>query len=752
MLHYRTQPGQLHTTRLDVRVVREGVVLVRASNDTLADSHGTIIPIEPLMRDWLPGFLQHRTISSQHALDLRGIQGQAQIGMARRVDFAPQLEVEVRVDDPATLALIESGRITGASLEFVPLAWEPVLREDGTTHTVFRQFSSQPEHCGLSLVDIPSVPDADILAVRGMLPNWAFAVVDPRVLNGEITDATTMQALRWFPHHDPVTHAVQDNAVEDAIRALDGDITVPDAASLTAEQVKQRARDHLNRHRMPALRANTRGPQRAWEGNMNRWIQARIAQLEAEGVTTADATTQALSEFNALPVDVRARIEQPTAPTQTVRIEVVNLRADEPASDAASAGDAQPPASDAPAVDAAPAQPDDVETRARQIVREELAQLPEAPMGAVAGRFLARADVRAERNLENVLNEVLFRSVVPQMRGAQPTAEQRQEIDNILRHARIDTRALTIEGNGTVIYNELARQFTVRPQPEVVFRNHMRALPMNGTKKQTFPKFDGSSFTFQWNRSSTVGGGSTSAITNSDGTTDTFDIEVTELNGATVLPESFLAFNAQGPSIVQDVILPSLRNAAQREEDKQFFLSDGTHPRPNTFRGLKNIAGVTVVAPGANGDPFTLDVLTAMIRALPNRYRQNPERLAFYVSVRAGDDIGDILAARLTSGGDAWIEKYANVPGPLPVFELRRIPVYAVPALPENETQGTSTDCSTAYLVHRDIPVIGDGLTIRIRPYQMPDFVQRLEVQEFVGLGYQWPDAIVRRAGIRPKA
>jgi len=48
--------------------LREGVVLLRASNDTIADSFGTTITVEALMRDWWEGYRQHRTVSLQHNL------------------------------------------------------------------------------------------------------------------------------------------------------------------------------------------------------------------------------------------------------------------------------------------------------------------------------------------------------------------------------------------------------------------------------------------------------------------------------------------------------------------------------------------------------------------------------------------------------------------------------------------------------------------------------------------------------------
>jgi hypothetical protein len=57
-----------HRIPLQLRQLRQGVVLVRASNDTVADEYGTTITVEALMRDWWEGYRQHRTVSLQHNL------------------------------------------------------------------------------------------------------------------------------------------------------------------------------------------------------------------------------------------------------------------------------------------------------------------------------------------------------------------------------------------------------------------------------------------------------------------------------------------------------------------------------------------------------------------------------------------------------------------------------------------------------------------------------------------------------------
>ncbi|GIW38249.1 MAG: hypothetical protein KatS3mg074_647 [Meiothermus sp.] len=161
-----------HRIPLQLRQLRQGIVLVRASNDTVVDEYGTTITVEALMRDWLPAFLQHRTISLQHNLpELRGIRGKPFVGLARRVDFAPQLEVEVEVLDPETRALVEAGRITGASLEFVPLESRTQVVA-GTESEVYYRLASEPELAGLTLTDLLGLDIDDSRNLQVDTPSW----------------------------------------------------------------------------------------------------------------------------------------------------------------------------------------------------------------------------------------------------------------------------------------------------------------------------------------------------------------------------------------------------------------------------------------------------------------------------------------------------------------------------------------------------------------------------------------------------
>lgn len=500
---------------------------------------------------------------------------------------------------------------------------------------------------------------------------------------------------------------------------------------------------------------------------MNEWIRARTAQLVAEGTAQADAEKQAKTAYNALAAEVRARIEgEPAdadADTETesrglfarlfgrgdVTVNVNEAPAPQPVQARAAT---EQPTEPAPVAEH---QVDDAALDARIQARlAEISKQPENPMAAIASGIRIRS---GRMEPEQVLSEVLTRTVLKQATRQEVTAQDRQEVANILREHGISERALTIEDNGTVIMEELARQFAVKPAPDIVFRNHMRSLPMSGAKKIDFPRFDRSGLSFQWNRQNTPSTGSLTDITPSDPTLDTFPIEVTELNGATKVADSFLLFNASGARFVSEYLLPEFRGAAQAAEDRAFWLSTKAGSDPATFYGLKNQTGVTDSNPvtgSATGTAFSENTLNAMLRAMPAAFRSNPSRLAYYLPLERADDFAEIRAARATALGDQYAQDHATVPGPTPVGRYRGIDVFGINVLPTNEDFDQTTDgsCSTAYLVHRDFIAIGDGLTIRIEPIRLPNFVTAIQLQEFVGLGYEWPTAVVRHAGIQKKA
>ena len=755
-----------HSAALTVRAGSGNTLLLQASNDTIVDGWGTVITAEALMRDWWTGYQQHRTVSLQHNLpELRGIKGAPNIGRTVRVDFMPQLTVEVEVNDPELLEQVKSGRLASASLEFKPLDAER-RGYRGEDAQIYHRLSSEPEHCGLSIVDIPGVPGSDLISIRSLPALWAYAVVDPLVVNGEITDPELVNKLVWFPHHDEVTHVVDEALLNRAIADLDSNnYTVPPEASLTAADVATRARAHLERHTHLGLgRRARRRAQKEGKMNKQQWLESRAAQYLAEGLDQDAAANQAQKDWENLPTDVRTRIDT-EEPGLLARLFGGNRRLDitvngdtplqqraEPEAEeededekAEAKGAEETPAA------AAPTDAELDEAIGKRIAKgvekelERLAKRPESPMAAIASGLQVRS---SKLDREAAFGEIMARTVLKQAQNKEVTADDRQYVDNVLKEQGVSTRALTIEGNGTVIYEELARQFVVKPASETVFRNHFRSLPMQGVKKSTFPRFDRGGFQFEWNRQNTATTGSLTDINETDPTLDAFSIEVTEMNGATRIADSFLHFNTSGASFVGQYLLPELRGAAQGEEDHQFFLANGSSPGPDTFRGLRHATGVTDANPGTTVTQFSEAVLSLMLRAMPAAFRKNPDKLRFYLPLPLGDDFAEIRLARATALGDQYAEDRNQAQGPVPIGRYRGVPVFGIPELPTDE----NGDEGTAYLTHADTIAIGDGLTIRIEPHRLPNFQTLIQIQQFVGLGYAFPTSVVRFSNITAKA
>src|SRR5690606_41695236 len=91
-------------------------------------------------------------------------------------------------------------------------------------------------------------------------------------------------------------------------------------------------------------------------------------------------------------------------------------------------------------------------------IRAPLAR-PEQPMAAIASGLRVRSP-RLEG--DQLLAEVLMRTVVPQVGRQRPSTRQLTEAYNMLAEAGIHSRALSIETDGTVIRQELAPQLVVK--------------------------------------------------------------------------------------------------------------------------------------------------------------------------------------------------------------------------------------------------------------------------------------------------
>src|SRR5690606_9149702 len=150
------------------------------------------------------------------------------------------------------------------------------------------------------------------------------------------------------------------------------------------------------------------------------WLQARAALLQVEeGLSEADARAAAQEQLDA-DYGLQARLAAAPQPE--------------------------------------PADRQDLPQEIRALLRR-----PEDPMAAIASGLRVRSP-RLEG--DQLLAEVLMRTVVPQVGRQRPSTRQLTEAYNMLAEAGIHSRALSIETDGTVIREELARQFVVKPEPD----------------------------------------------------------------------------------------------------------------------------------------------------------------------------------------------------------------------------------------------------------------------------------------------
>lgn len=710
---------------------------------------------------WAEGWLKHKTVSQQHNRTMRGIKGKPQVGVGLSIDFNPQLTIRARIDDPETLQAIKDKKIRSASLEFLPLEHKDVIEGESIIEH-YHVLSSEPEHCSVTVCDIGAVPGATITE-RSLPANWQYADIDPLVLNGQISDPEQIAQLRWFDHHNPTTHMIDPEKLERAVAELEaGSFFVPEFASRTREDVIRNARAHLSRHVDLGI-----GSARTQGGNeVNQWIKARTQQLMLErGISESQAKAAAQAEWNSLDAQVRARVTGQELPTEELSAALVGEARESVTININGAERSQPQArtqTEVPAQAAPQAETEQpltrseqealIDQRARAIAQELIGSSSESATGGITGIRSVQERRLSEREL---VEEIITRTVGPALANHMgvPLSEDlqhyaspagRQEIDTMLQRHGIRARALTVAANGSVVFTEIARQFTVHPEPDVIARNHFRSIAMGGTYEMDMPRIDGGGITQEWER------GETTEITTSDPTTDTFSLRMTEQNSSVLVPDKFMLFNIEGARVIGQTLFPIIRQQAQLDEDRKIFTSNGIAPNPTRLIGLRHATGVVEIVPGTNGDTYSEKYLNDMKRNMPREFKRNPMNMAYYVPDFVAEDFGQAREARATQLGDRYLEQFYNQPGPVPIGVKGGVPVYSAWMLPEDETRGTSTDCGTAILMPRDVVAIGDAVMFRLEPYRDKSFKTYLQTQHFVALGYSFPGAIVRRPGLRP--
>ncbi len=192
-------------------------------------------------------------------------------------------------------------------------------------------------------------------------------------------------------------------------------------------------------------------------------------------------------------------------------------------------------------------------------------------------------------------------------------------------------------------------------------------------------------------------------ITASDQTWGQVQLQAKKLAALTKLSAELFEDSDPG---VEALVMADLARVLALEEDSKYLRGDGQN---NTPTGLENINGVNVdtTTLGANGGTPSFDNLADMLYAL-DADNVPAEGRAWVVHPRTVNTLRQI---KDSSSKYLWADPAA--PGDPPT--LWGYPVFTTTAIPINETQGTSTDCSTIYLGCWPEFVIGQRKALELR-------------------------------------
>lgn len=204
---------------------------------------------------------------------------------------------------------------------------------------------------------------------------------------------------------------------------------------------------------------------------------------------------------------------------------------------------------------------------------------------------------------------------------------------------------------------------------------------------------------------------------------------------------------ARTRSNVQDIeaAVIELKAKAVRDAFESAFIQGDTTANPKQFDGLAKLTttGQTITA-GTNGASLTLAMLDELIdKVRPGR----PDLLIMSKRTRRS-------LTQLVRGSGVFLETRQNRFGMFQEF-YAGIPIGVSDYVPDNETQGTNSDCSSVYAVQ-----VGEGrlaglqgaggLTVeRVGALETKDAV-RWRVKWYVGLALFSDLAVARLRGVRP--
>jgi HK97 family phage major capsid protein len=213
-----------------------------------------------------------------------------------------------------------------------------------------------------------------------------------------------------------------------------------------------------------------------------------------------------------------------------------------------------------------------------------------------------------------------------------------------------------------------------------------------------------------------------------------------------VLTQASNELIADSNPAVLDVLLRNHLRSLALKFDLGAFEGSGTAPE---IRGLKNVVGIGSVSLGANGStPANLDPWADAIGTLE---QANAEATAIVMHPRTW---ATLIKIKETSGSAKPVLQESAGSGAQGIERrLYGVPVFLTSQLSIAETQGTSSDCSSAYVYEASEVVVVRRQEARIEVDRSRLFNQDMsEVRGILRMDLVVPNpaAVVRILGIRP--
>lgn len=282
---------------------------------------------------------------------------------------------------------------------------------------------------------------------------------------------------------------------------------------------------------------------------------------------------------------------------------------------------------------------------------------------------------------------------------------------------------------------------------DIVLRGVIETIVKDSPVLQVLPFIDVNGNAVTYNRESTMASASWFDVGDTwTESTPTFTQVTTSLKilGGDADVDQYLARTRTNVQDIEAAVI-ELKAKAVRDAFETAFIQGDTGVNSKQFDGLAKLAtsGQTVTA-GTNGASLTLAMLDELIdKVRPGR----PDLLIMSKRTRRS-------LTQLVRGSGAFLEAWQNRFGMFQEF-YAGIPIGVSDYVPDNETQGTSNDCSSVYAIQ-----VGEGrlaglqgaggLTVeRVGALETKDAV-RWRVKWYVGLALFSDLAVARLKGVRP--